>query len=84
MRPTSPVRSLFSLLDDLDRNHISYVLARNRRDAISVCVSVPGERIEIDVLRDGVIEVSRFQGNEKVLGGQDEVISILEQYGVEP
>jgi hypothetical protein len=80
MSKASPMESLFALLDELESKSIYFVLARNRSDAISVCVSVPGERIEIDVLVDGEMEVSRFKGNEDVLGGEEEVRSIIKEY----
>lgn len=80
MSELSGMESLFALLDELENKSIYFVLARNRSDAISVCVSVPGERIEIDVLVDGKMEVSRFKGNEDVLDGEKEVRAIIEEY----
>ncbi len=83
MRPLSQSHNLFDIIDALEKARIHFSLARNRSDAVSICVAVPGERIEIDVLVDGQIEVSRFKGCETVLGGQEQVDVILVEYASE-
>jgi len=54
------------LLEFLERLHearIWYALQYVRDDAVSVLVCVPGERWEIDFLRDGGIDVEIFRSD---------------------
>ncbi len=69
--------TLFSLLERLDTAHIHYTLGRHRADSVLVSVTVVGQRIEIDVFRDGHMEVSRFLGSEDIEGGAELVDSIV-------
>ena len=62
-------------LTDLKRREISYTLAHNRDEAITVSVAVPGERWEIEFLDDGSIEVERFISNGEVRG--EEILTEL-------
>ena len=66
---------LTSFLTDLERAGISYTLARNRDEAITVSVVVPGERWEVEFLDDGSIEVERFISNGEVHG--EEILTEL-------
>jgi len=66
---------LTSLLTDLERAGISYDLAHNRDEAITVNVAVPGERWEVEFLDDGSVEVERFVSNGEISG--DEMLSQL-------
>ncbi len=70
--------TLFALLDKLDAAKIYYTLSRHRPDSILVAISVVGQRIEIDVFRDGHMDVSRFIGHEDVEGGAELIDSIIE------
>ncbi len=70
--------ALFSLLDKLDAAKIHYTLARNRPECVLVAVTVVGQRIEIDVFRDGHMEISRFVGHEDVEGGAELIDAIIE------
>ena len=45
-----------------------------------VSLTVPGERIEIDVFADGHMEVSRFKGGEDIVGEGDLVNKIIDEY----
>ncbi|WP_175976457.1 hypothetical protein [Burkholderia sp. BCC1047] len=57
--------TLFDLLDRLDAAKIHYTLSRNRPDTVLVSVTVVGMRVEVDVFRDGHIEVCTFRGTEE-------------------
>jgi hypothetical protein len=70
--------SLFDLVTKLDAAKVFYTLSRHREDTILVSVTVVGQRIEIDVFEDGHMEVSRFVGNEDIVGGEELIDSILE------
>ncbi|MBE7471813.1 MAG: hypothetical protein DPW09_13475 [Anaerolineae bacterium] len=59
---------LMRFLDKLDQGKLSYTLARYRDEAIMVSVAVPGERWEIEFLRDGSIEVERFISQSEIYG----------------
>ncbi len=70
---------LFKLLRDLEGASISYTLGRHRDDTIMVTVTLVGERLEIDVFEDGHMEVSRFSGNEGVVGDEELVRALIEE-----
>ncbi len=57
---TNQFNNLLKFLHRLDRSDIHYSVAYYRYDGISVQVSVPGERWEIDFLEDGTVDVERF------------------------
>ena len=44
-----------------------------------VTLTVVGERIEIDVFEDGHMDVSRFKGNEDIIGGEELVEQIIDE-----
>ncbi|MGU7784302.1 hypothetical protein [Burkholderia sp. PU8-34] len=62
--------ALYELLRDLDDRGLFYTLGRHRPDTILISITVPGERIEIDVFDDGHMEMSRFAGDESVIDDQ--------------
>ncbi len=55
--------SLINLLDSLESAKIYYTLRHTQENAISVDVTVPGERWEIDYYNDGSIEIEIFKSN---------------------
>ncbi len=58
--------NLSSFLTRLEAAKISFQVARNRYDAVSVVVAVPGQRWEVDFLDDGDIEVERFVSSGQI------------------
>ncbi len=74
-----PFHKLTTLLKQLEHGHIHYTLASHRDDAIMVCVTVPGERWEIEFLGDGSIEVERFISNGEI-SGEEALSALLTQY----
>ena len=57
---TTVFTHLVAFLEKLDHQRISYTLAHNREDALTVLVAVPGERWEIDFRSDGSIDLEKF------------------------
>ncbi|HVS36400.1 MAG TPA: hypothetical protein VMS17_12610 [Gemmataceae bacterium] len=54
---------LMTFLQKLEEAKIYHELAHHRYDAVSVYVTVPGERWEVDFLEDGTVDVERFRSN---------------------
>jgi hypothetical protein len=69
--------TLFDLLEKLDSAKIDYSISRHRLDTILISAAVIGQRIEIDVFRDGHMEISRFIGHEDIEGGAELIDSII-------
>lgn len=55
--------SLYALLERLRRAKIHYRMRDDREGAVSIDVTVPGERWEVDVLADGTVEVEVFKSD---------------------
>jgi hypothetical protein len=70
---------LYQLLSRLEDAKIHYTLARYRQETILVTLTLVGERVEVDVFEDGHIEVSRFSGNENIVGGVDLVERLIDE-----
>lgn len=68
---------LYNLLARLEEARIHFALARHRPDTVLVTLTLVGERIEIDVFDDGHMEVSRFKGNEDILGDLEMVDQLI-------
>jgi hypothetical protein len=51
---------LLAFLNHLEQEKIHYSLAHHRDEAVIVTVTVPGERWEIEFLRDGSVDVEKF------------------------
>jgi len=72
---------LYVLLDRLEAARIFFVLSRHRSDSVLVSITFGGERVEVDVFDDGRMEVSRFKGNEDVVGGEEVVLKLIAELG---
>ena len=59
---------LFDIIHALDAAQIHFTLNYHRYDAVSIMVTVPGERWEIDVLEDGDVDFERFVTTGGVVG----------------
>ncbi|AOI94859.1 hypothetical protein [Burkholderia sp. LA-2-3-30-S1-D2] len=70
--------ALYELLRDLDDRRLFYTLGRHRPDTILISITVPGERIEIDVFDDGRMEMSRFSGDESVIDDPQTMLKAIE------
>jgi len=58
---------LFALLRKLEDNGHYFELSRQGPESVLISVTLPGERLEIDVFEDGHVEYLRFIGDEEVL-----------------
>ena len=72
--------TLYRLLGELDDAGIFYTLTRHRRDSVCVCITVPGQRVEVEIMADGLMEVSIFKGSEEILEGALIVSQIIDEF----
>jgi len=72
---------LFELLARLDAAKIHYTLGRHQPDTVMVTLTLVGERVEIAVFSDGHMEVSRFRGDEGIVGGAELVYGLIRGEG---
>jgi len=68
--------AVFDTIRLLEKAHIAFDIKRTRPEAITICATVVGERIEIDIFEDNHIEISRFRGDESVEGGMELLVQI--------
>jgi len=73
---------LYTLLGELDEASIHYSIARYRPDTICVTLTLVGERVEVDVFSDGHMEVSRFSGDEGIVGDESFVRKLIMDHRV--
>jgi len=62
---------LYELLRELGSASIHFTIGRYREDTSLVTLTLVGERVEVDVFDDGHMEVSRFRGDESIVGGEE-------------
>ncbi len=74
------MHNLYKILQDLDSAKIFYTLAHYRDDVVTIHVTVPGKRFEIDVESDGSVDTAIFSGNEDLESGIDVVQKIVNKY----
>ena len=60
------IKGLYDLIERLRDAGIHYRVRDDRRGAVSLDVTVPGERWEIDVLADGSVEVEVFKSSGEI------------------
>jgi hypothetical protein len=72
--------TIFEVLKMLERSHIHFTLERTGVDCICVYATLVGERLEIVVFEDDHVELSRFPGNEDIVGEMDRLVTILDEY----
>jgi hypothetical protein len=69
--------ALYELIRRLEEARIHLLLLKTRPGAVTILVTVPGQRWELDVFEDGTIEVERFlsQGVTSVDAALEELIA---------
>jgi hypothetical protein len=72
----SPFDTVLAIMEALTRAKIAYSLADCREEAITIRASVPGQRWEIDVLRDGDVDFEVFRADGKIVGETELLESI--------
>lgn len=72
------MNELLDLLEWLEENKIYYRLNKVNEN-ILVEVAIPGERWEIEVQRNGILQVERFVSTGEIAGEQtlDDIFSML-------
>jgi hypothetical protein len=70
---------LYELLRELESASIHFTIGRYREDTILVTLTLVGERVEVDVFDDGHMEVSRFRGEENIVGGEELVRRLIDE-----
>ena len=68
---TNSLERLLTFLARLDAHNIAYSLARERAEAITVRIRVPGERWDVGFLADGTVDVETFAGVDGVVSGAE-------------
>jgi hypothetical protein len=71
--------TLYDLVAALERANVHFTLHRYRPDTILVALTLVGERIEADVFEDGHMEVSRFKGDESIVGDAKLVYELISE-----
>jgi len=74
---------LYEILRQLDDADIKFELAYNRDNAVSIMITVPGERWEIDVFDEGAVEVERFVSGGVTETG-DLIDTLVQKFGSPP
>ena len=76
------LQKLFDFLNRLDDAAITYNLDHVREDTITVVVSVPAERWEIEFYADGSVEIEVFYSNSEEDGfeGEEALERLFEDY----
>jgi hypothetical protein len=70
---------LLDLIKRLDESKIYYQLSSTRSESVMVSVAVPGERWEIEVMRDGNLEIETFVSSG-VIGDRSSLTSLFERF----
>ena len=73
------MHDLLDFLDRLEQAEIYYRLNKIR-EGVLVEIAVPGERWEVEFLRDGEIQVERFI-SEGEIKGKDRLEQLFSQFG---
>ena len=58
---------IFSIIESLQQAKISYTLSVNREHAVTILALVPGHYWEIDVYKNGDVEVEVFSSNGEIM-----------------
>jgi hypothetical protein len=69
--------AVFKTMRMLEEARLHFFIERTRPDSIRLSVTMVGERVEIDVFEDNHVEISRFFGDEKVVGGMELLANML-------
>lgn len=77
------MHSLYELLKRLDEVNYHYELSRHRDDAVMVTFTLVGARIEVEVFSDEHMEMSRFIGDESVIGEKELVFDTINKAVIE-
>jgi hypothetical protein len=69
--------AVFDTIRLLENAGLHFFIERTRPDSIRLSVTTVGERFEIDIFEDNHLEISRFRGDESVVGGKEILLKLL-------
>jgi hypothetical protein len=69
--------AVFDTIRLLENAGLHFFIERTRPDSIRLSVTTVGERFEIDIFEDNHLEISRFRGDESVVGGKEVLLKLL-------
>jgi hypothetical protein len=73
--------AVFETMRLLEAAGLHFFIERTRPDTIRLCVTMVGERLEIEIFEDDHLEISRFRGDEGIEGGKEVLQRLLEPAG---
>lgn len=78
----STIGSLLDFAAELEKRNIWYQMMVIRPTAVMFELHVPGERIEIEFMDDGEIEVERFRSNGEIVvyGATSDLMPLFDQF----
>ena len=71
---------LYEFLDRLRSANIHFTLASYREETVMIQISVPGERWEVEFLKDGGAEVERFRSDGRI-SDRSEIEVLFTKFG---
>jgi len=69
--------AVFDTIRLLENAGLHFFIERTRPDSTRLSVTTVGERVEIDIFEDDHLEISRFRGDESVVGGKEVLLKLL-------
>ncbi|MBE1553032.1 hypothetical protein [Sporosarcina limicola] len=63
--------SYIHFLNKLEANKIFYRLSKVRNESVMVEVAVPGERWEVEFMKDGTVEIEKFISDANLYNVQE-------------
>ncbi len=74
------LRSLIQFLDDLEEKGIFYEL-KKVRDSIMIEVSIPGQRWEVEFMKDGTLQIEKFLSDGSIADDESQLEALLREWG---
>jgi hypothetical protein len=74
------LQQFLDFLERLDTAKIHYSLAYHREEAIMACISVPGERWEVEFFSNGEIEVEVFRSTGAVVESKKQLERLFTEF----
>ncbi|MEM5014627.1 hypothetical protein WKH57_28365 [Niallia taxi] len=65
------LKKLIDFLNKLELRNIFYKLNKVRDDAIMIEIAVPGQRWEVEFMKDGTVEIEKFISDGEFFDGKE-------------
>ncbi|MGG4470612.1 hypothetical protein ABER68_21490 [Paenibacillus alvei] len=65
------LKELIDFLNKLELRNIFYKLNKVRDDAIMIEIAVPGQRWEVEFMKDGTVEIEKFISDGEFYDGKE-------------